>query len=108
MYFSFVSTMHSMSENANCNHITENKEEIVLKTLFDFQFDKSDNACPQTQPVPNEFNLASCFADVFKTFTMKQADIMTKFVGVVSEKHAENINKTSLDIDKRFDNFTNR
>lgn len=47
--------------------------------------------------------MASCFANVLKTFTIKQADIMSKSVGVVSEKHAQNINKISSDIDKRFD-----
>ena len=41
--------MPSMSENTNNNHINKNKEETVLKTLFDFQLDKSDNTHPQTQ-----------------------------------------------------------
>ena len=45
--------MPSMSENTNnknnINHINKNKEETVLKTLFDFQLDKSDNTHPQTQ-----------------------------------------------------------
>ena len=94
-----------MSENSNSNRNTENKEEIILKTLFDFPFDKSDNTYSQTQPINNKFNMASCFANVLKTFTMKQADIMSKSVGVASEKHAQNINKISSDIDKRFDKF---
>ena len=37
--------------------------------------------------------------------TMKQADIMSKFVGFVSERHAENLNKISSDTDKIFDKF---
>ena len=37
-------------------------------------------------------------------FTMKQADFMSTFVGVRSEKHPKNINKISSDIDKRFGN----
>ena len=53
-----------MSENSNSNHNTENKEEIILKTLFDFPFDKSDNTYSQTQPINNKFNMASCFANV--------------------------------------------
>ena len=38
----------------------------------------------------------------FKTFTRKQADIMSKFVGVVSGRHVENINKISSDVNKKF------
>ena len=37
----------------------------------------------------------------YKHSLLKQADIMRRFVGAVSEKHAENINKISSDIDKR-------
>ena len=33
IYFDFVSTIYSMSENSNNNHIAKNKEEISLKTL---------------------------------------------------------------------------
>ena len=47
-----------MSENTDRNHIIENKEEIALKALLD----KSDNIYPQTKPVNNEYNMASCFA----------------------------------------------
>ena len=94
-----------MSENTNSNHIAKNKKEIVLKTPFDFQLDKPGNICPQTLPVNNEFNMDSCYANVLKPFTMKQADILSKFVGVMSEKHAENINKISSGINKRFDKF---
>lgn len=36
---------------------------------------------------------------------MKQADIMSKSVGAVSEKHAENMKKFSSDINKRYDKF---
>ena len=86
-----------MFENTNSNHI--------IKTPFEFQLNKLDKTCSQTQPVNNEFNLVSCFANFFKTFTMKQADIMSKFVSVVSEKHAENVNKISSEIGKRFDKF---
>lgn len=73
-----------MSQNTNSNHITENKKE----TLFDFQLNKPDDTCSQTQPVKNEFNLASCFANFFEKLTLKLTDIMSKVVGVMSEKHA--------------------
>ena len=46
-----------MSKNTNNNHITKNKEEIVVKTPFDFQLGKSDSTHQQTQPVNNEFNI---------------------------------------------------
>lgn len=49
--------------------------------------------------------MTSCFSNGLTTFIMKQADIVSKSVGFRYEKHPENINKTSSDIDKRFDKF---
>ena len=70
-------------------------EEVMLVRLYA----KLDNTHPQAQPANNEFNMTSCFANVWKKFTM------SKFVGVVYEKQKENINKISSDTDKRFDKF---
>ena len=43
--------------------------------------------------------MTSCFSNGLTTFIMKQADIVSKSVAFRSEKHPENINKTSSDID---------
>ena len=90
-----------MTDNSGNANISGKNENSDLKTPLDFQVNSQNISTPAIQPD----SMALCFANILETFTMKQADIMGKIIGDMSEKQKESMKQFSANIDNKFNYF---
>ena len=75
----------------------QKKADANLKTLFHSQLQKSDNVSTKANPPLNDSSVTTCCANNLETFSIRQTNVVGKFVEVVYNTQSQNMNTISTD-----------
>ena len=75
----------------------QKKADVNLKILFHFQLQKSDNVSTKANPPLNDSSVTTRCANNLETFSIRQANVVGKFVEVVYNTQSQNMNTISTD-----------